>query len=493
MIFYILGMASGFEALFLLLPILVSLIYGESVLSSYLISCGICALFCGVSTLRKPKKITLYTKEGLVAVALVWIWFSVFGAVPFMLTGEIPNFFDAFFEVSSGFTTTGASILTNVEALSRASLFWRSFTHWVGGMGILVFILAFIPNKGNGTIVHLMKAESPGPNVSKLVPKIRYTAAMLYAIYFGMTLIQIILLLISKMPLFDTLCITFGTAGTGGFSIKSDGCAGYTMLQQGIITTFMILFGVNFTFYFCILKKKIRQVSSMTEVLAYLAIIAASILAITFNISGGFSSLFQAFHHAAFQVGSIITTTGFSTVDFNQWPGFSRTILVTLMFVGACAGSTGGGIKVSRVIMMLKSVKRELNAYLHPKSVRTIKMEGKALDQGAISSVAVYCITFTLIFAVSFLLVALEGRDLTTNFTAVLTTMNNMGPGMADVGPSKNFGGLSILSKYVLMFDMLAGRLELFPMLVLFHPVLWKETWEGGKRRRRRLKRKKVS
>ena len=235
MIFYILGMASGFEALFLLLPILVSLIYGESVLSSYLISCGICALFCGVSTLRKPKKITLYTKEGLVAVALVWIWFSVFGAVPFMLTGEIPNFFDAFFEVSSGFTTTGASILTNVEALSRASLFWRSFTHWVGGMGILVFILAFIPNKGNGTIVHLMKAESPGPNVSKLVPKIRYTAAILYAIYFGMTLIQIILLLISKMPLFDTLCITFGTAGTGGFSIKSDGCAGYTMLQLSLI------------------------------------------------------------------------------------------------------------------------------------------------------------------------------------------------------------------------------------------------------------------
>ena len=474
MIFYILGMASGFEALFLLLPILVSLIYGESVLSSYLISCGICALFCGVSTLRKPKKITLYTKEGLVAVALVWIWFSVFGAVPFMLTGEIPNFFDAFFEVSSGFTTTGASILTNVEALSRASLFWRSFTHWVGGMGILVFILAFIPNKGNGTIVHLMKAESPGPNVSKLVPKIRYTAAILYAIYFGMTLIQIILLLISKMPLFDTLCITFGTAGTGGFSIKSDGCAGYTMLQQGIITTFMILFGVNFTFYFCILKKKIKQVSSMTEVWAYLAIIAASILAITFNISGGFSSLFQAFHHAAFQVGSIITTTGFSTVDFNQWPGFSRTILVTLMFVGACAGSTGGGFKVSRLIIMVKSVRNEIMSVTHPRSVQKVHMDGRRIPDNVVKTVLCYLAGYVVILIVSVLLISLDNFDMTTNFTAVMATFNNVGPGLNRVGPTGNFGGFSVLSKLVLMFDMLVGRLELYPMLVIFAPGLWR-------------------
>ena len=452
MIFYILGMASGFEALFLLLPILVSLIYGESVLSSYLISCGICALFCGVSTLRKPKKITLYTKEGLVAVALVWIWFSVFGAVPFMLTGEIPNFFDAFFEVSSGFTTTGASILTNVEALSRASLFWRSFTHWVGGMGILVFILAFIPNKGNGTIVHLMKAESPGPNVSKLVPKIRYTAAILYAIYFGMTLIQIILLLISKMPLFDTLCITFGTAGTGGFSIKSDGCAGYTMLQQGIITTFMILFGVNFTFYFCILKKKIKQVSSMTEVWAYLAIIAASILAITFNISGGFSSLFQA---------------------FNQWPGFSRTILVTLMFVGACAGSTGGGIKVSRILLLLKGIGREISLALHPRSVKRVRMEGRTVETEVIRSVNAYLALYMIIFVASVLIVSLDEKDLVTNFTAVAATLNNVGPGLGLVGPAGNFSGFSNLSKLVLSFDMLAGRLELIPMLMIFVPSVW--------------------
>ena len=318
-----------------------------------------------------------------------------------------------------------------------------------------------------------MKAESPGPNVSKLVPKIRYTAAILYAIYFGMTLIQIILLLISKMPLFDTLCITFGTAGTGGFSIKSDGCAGYTMLQQGIITTFMILFGVNFTFYFCILKKKIKQVSSMTEVWAYLAIIAASILAITFNISGGFLSLFQAFHHAAFQVGSIITTTGFSTVDFNQWPGFSRTILVTLMFVGACAGSTGGGIKVSRILLLLKGIGREISLALHPRSVKRVRMEGRTVETEVIRSVNAYLALYMIIFVASVLIVSLDEKDLVTNFTAVAATLNNVGPGLGLVGPAGNFSGFSNLSKLVLSFDMLAGRLELIPMLMIFVPSVW--------------------
>ena len=319
-----------------------------------------------------------------------------------------------------------------------------------------------------------MKAESPGPNVSKLVPKIRYTAAILYAIYFGMTLIQIILLLISKMPLFDTLCITFGTAGTGGFSIKSDGCAGYTMLQQGIITTFMILFGVNFTFYFCILKKKIKQVSSMTEVLAYLAIIAASILAITFNISGGFSSLFQAFHHAAFQVGSIITTTGFSTVDFNQWPGFSRTILVTLMFVGACAGSTGGGIKVSRIVILIKTVKKEIRQIIHPRAIEKVKMDGKIVEHETLRAVNVFMVAYLFIFALSVLLISVDEFDLTTNFTAVAATLNNIGPGLEAVGPTGNFSGYSGLSKVVLMFDMLAGRLEIFPMLICIAPSTWK-------------------
>ena len=340
-------------------------------------------------------------------------------------------------------------------------------------MGILVFILAFIPNKGNGTIVHLMKAESPGPSVSKLVPKIRYTAAILYGIYFGMTLIQIILLLLSRMPLFDTLCIVFGTAGTGGFSIRNDGCAGYTMLQQGIITTFMILFGVNFTFYFCILKKKIKQASCMTEVWLYLAIIAVSIAAITLNISGGFPNLFQALHHAAFQVGSIITTTGFSTVDFNQWPGFSKTILVTLMFVGACAGSTGGGIKVSRILLLLKGVGREISLALHPRSVKRVRMEGRTVETEVIRSVNAYLALYMIIFVTSILIVSLDEKDLVTNFTAVAATLNNIGPGLGLAGPAGNFSGFSNLSKLVLSFDMLAGRLELIPMLMIFVPSVW--------------------
>lgn len=328
--------------------------------------------------------------------------------------------------------------------------------------------------------------------MGKLVPKVRATARILYLIYFGMTIVELIFLLIGKMPFLEAMMITFGTAGTGGFGVRNTSIGGYSAYIQWVVAIFMILFGVNFNAYYFLLMKRFKQAFDMEEVKGYFLIIAAASALIFINIYDKTMTAADTIRHVVFQVGSLMTSTGYSTVDFDLWPSASKVVLIIIMFIGACAGSTGGGIKVSRVIMMLKSVKRELNAYLHPKSVRTIKMEGKALDQGAISSVAVYCITFTLVFAVSFLLVALEGRDLTTNFTAVLTTMNNMGPGLADVGPSKNFGGLSILSKYVLMFDMLAGRLELFPMLVLFHPVLWKETWEGGKRRRR-LKRKKVS
>ena len=390
-----------------------------------------------------------------------------------MLTGEIPNFFDAFFEVSSGFTTTGASILTNVEALSRASLFWRSFTHWVGGMGILVFILAFIPNKGNGTIVHLMKAESPGPNVSKLVPKIRYTAAILYAIYFGMTLIQIILLLISKMPLFDTLCITFGTAGTGGFSIKSDGCAGYTMLQQGIITTFMILFGVNFNAYFLLLLRKFNRAIS-EEVRGYFVVILAAVGLITANIYSIYNNFGEALRQAAFQVGSIITTTGFSSCDFDLWPTLSKEILVVLMFIGACAGSTGGGIKVSRLLILGKTLGKELKQALHPQVVAPVRMDGKLLNHETIRTTNVFMGAYFFIFVVSFLLISLDGFDMVTNFTAIAATLNNIGPGLAQVGPMMNFGSFTNPAKLVMIFDMLAGRLEIFPMLVLFLPDTWR-------------------
>ena len=473
MILRILGLAGCFEATFMVLPMVVALIYGEDVFMSYLITALICAAV-GIALLaKKPKKTTLYAKEGLVAVALVWIQMSVLGALPFTLTGEIPFYIDALFETISGFTTTGASILTDVEALSQASLFWRSFTHWIGGMGILVFILALVPNDGNGTIMHLMRAESPGPSVSKLVPRIRQTAMILYAIYFGMTIVEMILLLVAKMPLFDAITLSFGTAGTGGFAIKGDSIGGYTLLQQGIITIFMILFGVNFTFYYLLLRKKAKQCLGMAEVWTYFAIIAVAVVAIGINIMPMFEHAGLAFHHAAFQVGSIITTTGYATVDFNLWPGFSKTILVTLMFVGACAGSTGGGIKVSRIILLVKGVFKEISISRHPRAVRKVRMEGRVVSSEVIRSVNSYLAIYFMIFVVSILMISLDELDLVTNFTAVTATLNNIGPGLEVVGPTGNFSAFSPLSKLVLCFDMLAGRLELMPMLML--PYLWKK------------------
>lgn len=475
MIIHTLGLAAGFEALFLLMPVLIALCYGENVFGIYLLSAAGCAALAGLFLCRKPKKLTMYAKEGLIAVALVWILLSMLGAAPFVLTGEIPFYVDAFFETVSGFTTTGASILTDVEALSHASLFWRSFTHWIGGMGILVFILAIIPNKGNGTIMHLMRAESPGPSVSKLVPRVRHTALILYAIYFGMTLLQIVLLLLAKMPLYDAVTLAFGTAGTGGFAIKGDSVGSYTMLQQSIITIFMVLFGVNFTFYFCVLKKKIKQCFSMTEVWLYLAIIAVSVAAIGMNILPMFENAGQAFHHAAFQVGSIITTTGFGTADFNTWPAFSKTILVTLMFIGACAGSTGGGIKVSRIMLLVKGITKEISLSSHPRSIRKVKMDGRAVESEVIRSVNAFIALYFLIFALSVLVISLDELDLVTNFTAVAATLNNIGPGLEVVGPAGNFSAFSPLSKLVLCFDMLAGRLELMPMLMLLVPSVWRK------------------
>lgn len=475
MIFHILGLAEGFEGIFLLVAAAVAVFYGESTCTSYLISALVCFAFCGLCLVRKPKRTTMYAKEGFVAVALVWIFMSLFGALPFTLTGEIPFYVDAFFETVSGFTTTGASILPDVEALSHASLFWRSFTHWIGGMGILVFILAILPNKGNGTIIHLMRAESPGPSVSKLVPRIRYTALILYAIYFGMTLLQILLLCLAKMPVFDAVTLTFGTAGTGGFAVKRDSIGSYTMLQQGIITVFMILFGVNFTFYFCLLKKKAKQCMEMTEVWLYFVIIGAAVLAIGINIMPMFENAALAFHHAAFQVGSIITTTGFGTVDFNLWPAFSRVILVTLMFIGACAGSTGGGIKVSRILLLVKGITKEISLCTHPRSVRKVKMSGRAVEPEVIRSVNAFLALYLMIFVLSILAVSLDEKDLVTNFTAVAATLNNVGPGLSEVGPTGNFAAFSPVSKLVLCFDMLAGRLELMPMLMLLVPSVWRK------------------
>ena len=424
-------------------------------------------------TLKKPKNKVFYTKDGCVAVALSWVALCVFGALPFVVSGYIPHPVDALFETVSGFTTTGSSILTDVEVLPHCVLIWRSFTHWIGGMGVLVFLLSLLPLTG-GYHMNLMKAESPGPSVSKLVPKVQSTAKILYTIYFGMTLAQIVLLLIGKVPLFDTLCITFGTAGTGGFGIVNDSIGSYSTYCQVVTTIFMILFGVNFSVYYLILTKKFRQAFKYEEVRYYFGIIIASILIITFNTVHLFRNVLVAFQQVAFQVASIITTTGFSSTDFNQWPALSKTVLVLLMFVGACAGSTGGGIKVSRILILCKAAKKEFQLYLHPNAIKKIKMDNKIISHEILRSTNIYISVYLLIFAASVLLIAIDNFDLITNFTAVAATLNNIGPGFEIAGPMGNFSSFSYLSKSVLIFDMLAGRLEIFPLLLLFFKDTWK-------------------
>lgn len=473
MVFYLLGWILLCEAALLLLPALVSLICGERALYAFLLTALLCAVLGFLLKLRKPKNRVFFLREGFVVTALSWIFISILGALPFLLTRSITNPFDALFETVSGFTTTGASILPEVESLPRGILFWRSFTHWIGGMGVLVFLMTLLPLTG-GSTVNLMKAESPGPQVEKLVPKARYTALILYGIYLGMTVLEIVLLLISRMPVFDALTLTFGTAGTGGFGVRNDSLASYTMLQQGIITVFMILFGVNFNFYFLLLLRKFRRAAGIEEVRWYFLIILAAIAAITVNVRPFFGSVFEAVHHVAFQVGSVITTTGYSTVDFDLWPAFSKTVLLLLMFIGACAGSTGGGIKVARIVQLAKSVRHELHCVLHPKSVRAIYSDGKPLTQEVIHSTSVYFVAYMFLFAASLLLITLDGFDLVTNFTAVASAFNNIGPGLAKVGPACNFSLYSNFSTLVLTFDMLAGRLEIFPLILLFSRDTWR-------------------
>ena len=396
------------------------------------------------------------------------------GALPFIFSGSIPNPVDAIFETVSGFTTTGASILADVEILPHCVLIWRSFTHWIGGMGVLVFILSLLPLTG-GYHMNLMKAESPGPSVSKLVPKVQSTAKILYGIYFVMTVIQIILLLLGGMPLFDSLCAAFGTAGTGGLGIKSDSMAGYSTYLQVVITIFMILFGINFNAYFLLITRKFAQAFKMEEVRYYLGIIAIAVLIITCNIYHMYGSVSESLQQAAFQVGSIITTTGYATTDFNLWPEISRTILVMLMFIGACAGSTGGGIKVFRILILCKTIRKELHIFLHPNAVKKIKMNGKVIPHEVLRSTNIFIIVYILIIAGSIFLIAFDDFDLITNFTAVTATFNNIGPGLELVGPIGNFGMFSWFSKIVLTFDMLAGRLEIFPLLLLFVRDTWKK------------------
>lgn len=474
-IIYFLGWILNVEAVLMLLPCVTALIYGERSGIYFVITLAACGCLGILTTFRKPKNTVFYAKEGFVCVALSWIVLSIFGALPFYLSGEIPLFEDALFEVISGFTTTGSSILPDVETLSRCMLIWRSFTHWVGGMGVIVFMLAVLPLAGGGYNMHIMRAESPGPSVGKLVPKVRQTAKILYLLYFGITVIQMLLLLISGMPLFDTLCISFGTAGTGGFGILNDSIASYTYLQQTIITVFMILFGVNFNVYYLLWMRKPKEAFGCEEARVYLGIILISTIMIALNIRHLFPSLMLAFHHAAFQVGTIITTTGFATADFDLWPEFSKTILVLLMFCGACAGSTGGGMKVSRMIIAFKQVKKELGNLVHPQSVKILRLEGKKLEHNVVRSANGYFLAYAMIFAASVLLVSLNNFDFTTNVTAVAATFNNIGPGLAKVGPTCNWSQFSAFSKYVFMFDMLAGRLEIFPILLLFSPGTWKK------------------
>ena len=470
---FILGWILNVEAAMMLLPIVVAVLYGESEGWTFVAAAACCLAIgipCVVGGLRGN---AFHSREGLVIVALSWLVLSIMGAVPFVLSGAIPSPVDALFETVSGFTTTGASILTEVESLPRCILFWRSFTHWIGGMGVLVFILSIVPMSG-GSHMHLMKAESPGPSVSKLTPKVQSTAKILYEIYLVLTVVQVVLLLLGKMPLFDALTTTFGTAGTGGFGIKNDSMASYSPYLQNVTTVFMILFGINFNAYFLILMKRAKQLRYAEEVWGYLAIIGVSIAAIAWNIRHLCGTLEETLRHAAFQVATIITTTGYSTTDFDQWPEFSRTILVILMFIGACAGSTGGGLKVSRVLILCKTIRQEFHYFLHPREVRVLRMEGRPLEGDTVRSVNVYLVTYVLMFTASVLLVSLDNKDLITTFTAVATTFNNVGPGLAGVGPLQNFSHFSDFSKIIMTFDMLAGRLELFPVLLIFFPRTWK-------------------
>ena len=416
-----------------------------------------------------------YAKEGLVCVGGSWIVLSLVGCLPFYISGQIPRFVDALFEIVSGFTTTGASILPEVESLYKGILYWRSFSHWLGGMGVLVFLLAFTGGKGQGFTMHLLRAESPGPNVGKLVPKMRTTAAILYIIYVVLTVIDIIFLVLGDMPLFEAVCTAFGTAGTGGFGIKNDSMGSYSPYLQNVTTVFMILFGVNFSCYYLLLLRQFKDVFKDEELRLYVGIILISTFLIVLDIRGLYPTLEESIRHAAFQVGSIITTTGFSTTDFDLWPGFSKAILLCLMVSGACAGSTGGGLKVARLLLLLKGLRRNIRKMLNPRKVEIIRNNGTAVDEKILDNTNAYLAAYVMIIFAIFVIISLDGYSIGTNFTAVLCTFNNIGPGMEAVGPMCNFSGYSDLSKLVLSWAMLAGRLEIFPILILFSPQTWKQ------------------
>ena len=473
MIVYTVGRMVLLEAGILVLPLLVSALYRETCIWAFLLTILLAAVVgLPITLFCKPKNSLIYAKEGFVIVAMTWLAFSAIGALPFVFSGEIPAFADAFFETVSGLTTTGASILRDVERMSHGLLFWRSFTHWIGGMGVLVFIMAIAPDV-SGRPMHILRAEMPGPVVGKLVPRIKDTAKILYLIYIAMTVLETVLLLCGGMSLFESVLHAFGTAGTGGFGIKADGLAGYNAYLQWVIAIFMLLFGVNFNLYYLLLIKRFRAALHSSELATYLIIVLVASGVITFNIYPLYHNVGEAVRQSVFQVASITTTTGYSTADFNLWPGLSKAILFMLMFVGGCAGSTAGGLKISRVMILIKNIKRQLRHMLHPRSVGTLRMEGKPLDEDTVSGVSAYFALCMVCMAAVFLLISFEPFDLETNLTAAVACFNNIGPGLGAVGPAGNFAAYSAFSKFVLSAAMLLGRLEIYPLLLVCSPSAW--------------------
>ena len=472
---YILGRMLGVEALVLLIPAFVSWLYNEDGWKYFLITSAILVVVYLAFGVRKPKDTKIYGRDGFVIIASAWVLWSLFGALPFWISGSIPSYVDAFFETISGFTTTGSTILTDASSLPMGMNFWRCFTHWIGGMGVLVFVMVIVSLEDKNSM-HLMRAEVPGPETDKLVPKARDSAKILYGMYLILTIAEVIFLLAGGMNLYDSLIHSFSTAGTGGFNNRANSVAYYDSAYiDGVITVFMILFGINFNVYYFLLLKKVKAVFKNEELRAYLGVIIGATILITINILSIYEAPLKAFRYAVFQVAAIITTTGFVTADFNLWPEFSKCILLLLMVIGACAGSTGGGMKVSRIIILLKSVKREMKRLLHPQSVNLVKINHKKVSESTMQGVYMYFIAYIGVFIVSVLLVSLNNYDFTTTFSGVLTTLNNVGPGLAGVGPIENFSHFSALSKLVFCADMLIGRLEVFPFLMLLSPNLWRK------------------
>ncbi|MBE6142420.1 MAG: TrkH family potassium uptake protein [Erysipelotrichaceae bacterium] len=473
LIFHTIGKILLIEAILLIFPLIVNFIYQEENLFAFALTISILMVVGTLLIMIKPKNKRMFVREGFVIVGLAWIVLSLFGALPFTLSGEIPNYINAVFETVSGFTTTGASILNDVEAMSKSMLFWRSFTHWIGGMGVLVFVLAILPNS-EGQNIYLLKAESTGPQVGKLVSKVRFTARILYVIYFVITLLEVILLLVGGNSLYESIVMSFGTAGTGGFGIYADSVGGFNIYSQVVIAIFMMLFGINFNIYYLVIIGKIKQAIKSEELRWYFGIILLSTTMITINLMVNLNQTFGiALKDAYFQVSSIMTTTGFSTVDFNLWPTFSKTILIIIMFVGGCAGSTGGGIKVSRMVILFKSLKREVQKLLHPNSVAPIKMEGEVVEGSVVKGVNIYFAFVMILLFIGTLLVSFDGLDFTSTFTGVIACINNIGPGLNLVGPMGNFDCFSYFSKIILSVLMLIGRLEVYPILILFLPKTW--------------------